>query len=254
MTSYIAPALTPASSNPSFRVYTIDPHTFAILDYAVFAANMSLPSYQTGPVFTQLYSVKEAYGSRLEPPVVAPQQALTPAFWHNVTTLFERDDDVFMAYRRRKARIFRVGPEATCDAECKKSEICQLRAALGEYNWFVLTFHFPHCCLPSWGYNIVAQTLIFRFKNSDRVSAAINFKKRHLDGEHAHGHATGPDKNRDPLQSGECHGSTISPILRGLVDIGTEDLQQIIGGELRKLKYIRKRGFGRQVAGGDRME
>lgn len=32
---YIAPALTPTSANPTFRVYSIDPETYAILDYTV---------------------------------------------------------------------------------------------------------------------------------------------------------------------------------------------------------------------------
>ncbi|MCJ1333221.1 hypothetical protein MMC10_009915 [Thelotrema lepadinum] len=45
--SYIAPALTPTSGNPAFRIYTVDPTTFAVLDITTYAANLSLPSYQT---------------------------------------------------------------------------------------------------------------------------------------------------------------------------------------------------------------
>lgn len=32
MVSYIAPALTPTSGNPTFRVYSVDPVTFAVLE------------------------------------------------------------------------------------------------------------------------------------------------------------------------------------------------------------------------------
>jgi sphingomyelin phosphodiesterase len=44
--SYIAPALTPTRGNPTFRVYSIDPVTFGVLDYTVYFANMSSLSYQ----------------------------------------------------------------------------------------------------------------------------------------------------------------------------------------------------------------
>jgi sphingomyelin phosphodiesterase len=35
MVGYIAPSLTPTSRNPNFRVYGVDPMTFAVLDYTV---------------------------------------------------------------------------------------------------------------------------------------------------------------------------------------------------------------------------
>ncbi|OKL63289.1 hypothetical protein UA08_01869 [Talaromyces atroroseus] len=66
---YIAPALTPTSGNPAFRVYDVDPVTFAVLDMTEYITNMSTSTYQTdGPVWEKYYTVKEAYGPLMTPP------------------------------------------------------------------------------------------------------------------------------------------------------------------------------------------
>ncbi|QIX01469.1 hypothetical protein AMS68_006986 [Peltaster fructicola] len=131
--SYIAPAMTPKSGNPSFRVYDVDPVTFGILDYTEYIANVSSPTYQHGPQWEKLYSAKEAYGALLG--MGEADAELTPAFWHNVTELFERDDAVFQQYFSRKTGGH---GSATCDAACKTSEVCQLRAGEAQYNCVVL--------------------------------------------------------------------------------------------------------------------
>jgi sphingomyelin phosphodiesterase len=137
MVSYIAPALTPTSGNPTFRVYSVDPVTFAILDYTVYYTDMSSPTYQSGPVWEKLYSVKEAYGSLLTPPYTDPTAELTPAFWHNVTVLFENDDAVFQTWYARRGRDYST---ATCTGTCKTAFLCELRASQSQYNWY---FPFP---------------------------------------------------------------------------------------------------------------
>ncbi|KAK0382831.1 hypothetical protein NLU13_9926 [Sarocladium strictum] len=129
MMSYIAPALTPTSGNPSFRVYDVDPVTFGVLDVHVYYTNISSPTYQNGPKWELLYSVKETYGSLLG--YTDPAAELTPAFWHNVTALFESNDAVFQQYIGRKSRDYDL---STCDGDCKTTEICQLRAAQAQYN------------------------------------------------------------------------------------------------------------------------
>lgn len=135
MMSYIAPALTPTSGNPTFRVYDVDPATFGVLDVTTYYANISSPSYQTtGPAWARLYSAKEAYGAALG--VTDPAAELTPAFWHNVTALFEADDDAFQAYVARKTRGYDV---SACAGDCKTAEICQLRAAQAQYNCIAVT-------------------------------------------------------------------------------------------------------------------
>ena len=132
MVSYIAPALTPTSGNPTFRVYSVDPVTFAVLDYTVYFANLTSPSYQSGPTWEKLYSVKDAYGSLLNPPVTDAADELTPAFFHNLTVLFEEDDDLYQTWYARRTRDY---SDATCTGTCKTSSICQLRASQSQYNW-----------------------------------------------------------------------------------------------------------------------
>lgn len=131
MVSYIAPALTPTSGNPTFRVYSVDPVTFAVLDYTVYYANLSSPTYESGPTWEKLYSVKEAYGSLLTPPVTSPSAELTPGFWHNLTVLFENDDAVYQTWYARRTRDYSLD---TCTGTCKTTSICQLRAAQAQYN------------------------------------------------------------------------------------------------------------------------
>lgn len=136
MMSYVAPALTPTSGNPTFRVYSVDPVTFAVLDFTVYYANISSPTYQTdGPQWEKLYSVKETYGDALG--VTDAAAELTPAFWHNVTTLFEEDDTIFQEYIARKTRDY--GTTGACTGDCKTLEICQLRAAQSQYNCGAVT-------------------------------------------------------------------------------------------------------------------
>jgi len=131
--SYIAPSMTPTSGSPSFRLYSIDPETFSVLDFTQYFANISSPSYQDGPTWEKLYSAKEAYGSLLSPPLTDPAAELTPAFWHNVTELFESDDAVFQQYIGRQSRNF---DSSTCTGDCKDMTLCGLRAAQSQYNCF----------------------------------------------------------------------------------------------------------------------
>ncbi|PHH89254.1 hypothetical protein CDD83_6421 [Cordyceps sp. RAO-2017] len=140
MMSYIAPSLTPTAGMPSFRVYEVDPVTFGVLDSITYIADMSNKDYQTkGPVWTKLYSAKEAYGKALKPPVTDPKAELTPAFWHRVTEAFENNHKLFEDYISRKSRGWNVGD---CRAECKTEEICQMRAGRSENNCFKPQFGF----------------------------------------------------------------------------------------------------------------
>jgi sphingomyelin phosphodiesterase len=101
-----------------------------VLDMHVYYADMTASTYQTDPTWELLYSVKDTYGSQLG--YTDSTAELTPAFWHNVTALFENDDTIFQEYISRKTRGYDV---STCDSDCKTAEICQLRAAQSQYNW-----------------------------------------------------------------------------------------------------------------------
>lgn len=135
--SYVAPALTPTSGNPAFRVFTVDPVTFGILDMTTYITNMSTSTYQTdGPVWEKYYSVKEAYGPLVTPPLTDPSAELTPAFWHNVTEVLASNSSTFDEYWARKWRGYDVD---SCTGSCVTDEICQLRAAEARYNCITVT-------------------------------------------------------------------------------------------------------------------
>lgn len=135
--SYIAPALTPTSGNPSFRVFTVDPVTWGVLDMTAYYTNMSTSTYQTdGPVWEKYYSVKEAYGPLVTPPLTDASAELTPAFWHNVTEVLASNSTAFNEYYARKWRGYDV---SSCTGTCVTDEICQLRAAESQYNCVTVT-------------------------------------------------------------------------------------------------------------------
>ena len=135
--SYICPSMTPTSGSPAFRVYTIDPVTYGVLDMTTYIANLSDPAYQTtGPVWTEYYSAKSVYGPLVTPPLTDPAAELTPAFWHNLTTVFQTNVSAFQDYELRKSRGYFP---TSCTGTCQSQEICQMRAAESQYNCGTIT-------------------------------------------------------------------------------------------------------------------
>lgn len=136
---YITPSLTPTSGPPAYRIYDVDPVTFGVLDFTNYIANISDPAYQDGPTWTKYYSAKEAYGPLVTPPITNSAAELTPAFWHNITELFETNNDVFEAYLTRKSRGYDV---SNCTGSCLNDTICAIRGADAQYNCVVPTIGF----------------------------------------------------------------------------------------------------------------
>lgn len=128
--SYIMPSLTPTAGHPAFRVYDVDPITFAVLDSTTYIADMSNPAYQSEPKWTKYYSAREAYGPLVIPALPAGAE-LSPAFWHNVTEALESSQNDFDAYFARKSRGWDV---TACTGDCRSGEICQLRAMRAQDN------------------------------------------------------------------------------------------------------------------------
>ncbi|KAG5938217.1 hypothetical protein E4U59_003914 [Claviceps monticola] len=129
--SYICPSLTPTSGHPAFRIYDVDPETFAVLDATTYIADMENPSFQqSGPVWKKYYSAKEAYGSAVNPPMTDPAAELSASFWHNVTEAMEKNQTLFNQYMARKSRGWHA--DENCKEACKKNEICALRTGRSE--------------------------------------------------------------------------------------------------------------------------
>ncbi|KAF5338260.1 hypothetical protein D9758_012855 [Tetrapyrgos nigripes] len=124
----IGPALTPTSGNPAFKVYDVDPDTFGVVNMRVVFTNTSDPSFQVEPKWELYYDARETYGPLVG---LAADSELTPAFWHNLTEVFERNDTAFQLYN---TFISRGGAVTPCDADCKANTICDQRAFRSENN------------------------------------------------------------------------------------------------------------------------
>lgn len=136
--SYICPSLTPTSGMPSFRVYDVDPDTFAVLDAKTYLADMNDKNFQTnGPTWKQYYSAKEVYGDIISPRMTDAKAELSPSFWHNVTVAFEKNQTSFDAYMARKSRGWKADKQ--CAEKCRETEICGLRAGRAQDNCWVPT-------------------------------------------------------------------------------------------------------------------
>ncbi|GJE99928.1 sphingomyelin phosphodiesterase [Phanerochaete sordida] len=127
----VAPALTPTSGNPAFKIYDIDPDTFEIMDAKVYITNISTPNFQSHtPQWEFYYSARATYGPVTSPPLAA-NAPLDPAFWHRLTEAFETNDTAFQQFNTFISRGADVG---ACDAACKASTICDMRALRAENN------------------------------------------------------------------------------------------------------------------------
>ncbi|KAJ7126232.1 hypothetical protein C8R44DRAFT_781391 [Mycena epipterygia] len=129
--AWIAPALTPRSGNPAFKIYDVDPDTYEIMDAKVYMADLKNPKYQTKLEWKLYYSAREEYGPLVN---LKPTAPLDARFWHGVTEAFEKNDTAFQRYNEFMTRGGHVG---ACDAACKKTAICQMRPARAESNCHV---------------------------------------------------------------------------------------------------------------------
>ncbi|ORY88479.1 Metallo-dependent phosphatase-like protein [Leucosporidium creatinivorum] len=133
--AYISGALTPASGNPVFRVYDIDPDTYEVMDFIPYYTNKTEPSFDINPIWKPYYSARQSYGSYLDPPI-DDLDSLDGKFWHRVTEVFERDESVFQLFN---TRLSRGGKVEDCSGHiCKNNTICMLRSMRSESNCAVI--------------------------------------------------------------------------------------------------------------------
>ncbi|KAJ4490194.1 Metallo-dependent phosphatase-like protein, partial [Lentinula aciculospora] len=134
--AWIAPALTPRSGNPAFKIYDVDPDTYEIMDSKTYSTDLSHPEYQVDPIWKMVYSARELYGP-LIPGGLSPLDSLSSSFWHQVTELFEADNKAFRMFQHLKRRTGGGCSSHDDDEafiECKRLSICQLRAQRSENN------------------------------------------------------------------------------------------------------------------------
>ncbi|OAV99686.1 hypothetical protein PTTG_11715 [Puccinia triticina 1-1 BBBD Race 1] len=138
---YIGPAVTPESGNPAFRVYDVDPESYAVLDFHEIVANMSSPSFQSHPEWQEYYSARAVYGALLHEHGIEPfkhpgSSPLDGAFWHKVTDVLEASFPAFEHFFRRLSRGARLpaAPKPCYSGECRKKWVHNLRSSQSEFN------------------------------------------------------------------------------------------------------------------------
>ena len=110
---FIAPSLTTfTNQNPSYRIFDLDPTTFAFLDYEQYRANLDDAIQNNQPHWELAYTARAEYGlADLSP---ASMQALVGRFQTNAT-LFQLFTDNFQAGQPKKN-----------DAKWRKQAICNM--------------------------------------------------------------------------------------------------------------------------------
>lgn len=130
--SFISPALTPLEGNPAFKIYNVDDLTFGVCDITSYYTDLSDATFQQEPVWRKLYSARKTFSNRNLNWRLRLYPELHGGIWHNLTERwYNESNGEFDKYWKYKTRLYNV-PE--CDEECRKREICNLRAASAEAN------------------------------------------------------------------------------------------------------------------------
>ncbi|KAG0380983.1 MAG: Metallo-dependent phosphatase-like protein [Linnemannia gamsii] len=130
LTSWIAPSVSPYTDlNPGFRLYKVDTGNWNVYDSDTYVADLSKAATwdATGatPDWHLEYSAREAYGAHVP---IAPDQPLSPAWWHNVTNAFESNNTAFQKYWTYRGKSANRMSECTSNTTCPKEMICDMRA------------------------------------------------------------------------------------------------------------------------------
>ncbi|KAF5314518.1 hypothetical protein D9611_007116 [Ephemerocybe angulata] len=126
--AWVAPAITPRSNNPGYKIYDVDPDTYEIMDAKIYRADIDAPNFHTTPKWDLTYSARALYSPMVTPahPATTP---LNPAFWHRVTEAFEKNQTAFDVYQGlRMGGGQGVNPIVCADDQCKTDTICDIRA------------------------------------------------------------------------------------------------------------------------------
>ncbi|WFD36532.1 hypothetical protein MCUN1_003415 [Malassezia cuniculi] len=148
--AFIGPSVTPSNNvNPSFRVYSVDPETYEVLDYDQYYTplnvNEKLSDSSHGPVWHKLYSAREvyanltaisnanAYSGQVELdngwwPKDAP---LNATFWASVTDEMEKRTELITLQQTLQGRNSIRSPPCTTD-ECFQAKVCYMRSSTSE--------------------------------------------------------------------------------------------------------------------------
>nr|CAD7446823.1 unnamed protein product [Timema bartmani] len=119
--AYVGPSVTPYYDlNPGYRIYYIDgdhkESTRAVVDHETWVMNLKEANLYDYPIWYKLYSTRSAY----------QMPSLLPQDWDNLLNKMVTDNALFDIYYKNYWKNSPVRP--TCDSECKKRMICDLRS------------------------------------------------------------------------------------------------------------------------------
>jgi hypothetical protein len=123
--AYIMPSVTPYQGyNAGFRYYLVDADTFAVMDSVTYYANVSNTNAWTaaGDVTWEFeYSARQTYdyGNTL-----APNEPLSPAWWHSVAQDIAANATTFQRYTDLRPKMFR--PYANVTGMNRNITLCGL--------------------------------------------------------------------------------------------------------------------------------
>jgi sphingomyelin phosphodiesterase len=123
--AYIMPSVTPYQGyNAGFRYYLVDPDTFSIIDSITYYANVSNANAWTaaGDVTWEFeYSARSTYDYDNK---LAPNEPLSPAWWHGVAQDITSNATTFRRYTDLRTKLVR--PYANVTAAQRNVTLCGL--------------------------------------------------------------------------------------------------------------------------------
>ncbi|KAI9233528.1 MAG: Metallo-dependent phosphatase-like protein [Podila humilis] len=132
-TAWVGPSVTPLGNlNSGFRVYKVDTKSWNVFDSLTYVADISKGSEwdATGatPDWHLEYSARAAFGPYAP---IADNKALSPSWWYEVATAFEKDDAAFQKFWLYRSKSSgRIGA-CPADGACPSEIICQLKNGNG---------------------------------------------------------------------------------------------------------------------------
>jgi sphingomyelin phosphodiesterase len=123
--AYIVPSVTPYQEyNAGFRYYLVDPDTFSIIDSITYYANVSNTNAWTaaGDVTWEFeYSARSTYDYDNK---LAPNEPLSPAWWHGVAQDIASNATTFRRYTDLRTKLVR--PYVNVTAAQRNITLCGL--------------------------------------------------------------------------------------------------------------------------------
>lgn len=124
---WIMPSVTPFTNlNSGFRYYLVDADTFMVLDSVNYYANITNApawSFYGDAVWEFEYSARQTYDPR---GLLAPNEPLSPAFWHNVSQAIATNETLFHTYTDFRSKLYR--PYADLNPIERNRTLCGLQS------------------------------------------------------------------------------------------------------------------------------